>query len=215
MELTVGGLTRQATVRANSVRVGVQGLGFEYVVQANDQDADGISIAANAIRLNGGTITATDGTTAAVLTHPAVPDDPSRKVGDGTTEPPITTSLGVSSIYFGSSPANGDTYQRGETIDVRVLFTGRVLAGGSPRLALTIGNQTRVAQYYGNRPPRHRERCRPPGRRGPAGYHPAGGQRRRRLLHAPEGLHLRARRNHRRRGPVHRAGDRDRCAAAE
>ena len=150
VELTVGGLTRQATVRANSARVGVQGLGFEYVVQANDQDADGISIAANAIRLNGGTITATDGTTAAVLTHPAVPDDPSRKVGDGTTEPPTTTSLGVSSIYFRSSPTNGDTYQRGETIDVRVLFTGRVLAGGSPRLALTIGNQTRVAQYYGN-----------------------------------------------------------------
>ena len=150
VELTVGGLTRQATVRANSVRVGVQGLGFEYVVQANDQDADGISIAANAIRLNGGTITATDGTTAAVLTHPAVPDDASRKVGDGTVQPPTTTDPEVSSIYFGASPANGDTYQRGETIDVRVLFTGRVLAGGSPRLALTIGNQTRAAQYYGN-----------------------------------------------------------------
>ena len=29
---------------------------FEYVVQAEDSDADGISIAADALRLNGGTI---------------------------------------------------------------------------------------------------------------------------------------------------------------
>ena len=52
-------------------------------MQALDADADGIAIAANAIRLNGGRITATDGTTAALLTHSAVADDLARKVGRG------------------------------------------------------------------------------------------------------------------------------------
>ena len=148
VELTIGNQIRQATFVTHGV--GVQGLGFEYTVQARDSDADGISVSANAIRLNGATITATDGSTAAVLTHPAVPADPTRKVGDGTAQTPTATNPAVSSIFFGSSPANGDSYQRGETIDVRVQFTRRVWATGSPRLALTIGSHTRAARYYGN-----------------------------------------------------------------
>ena len=49
-------------------------------------------------------------------THPAVPADPTRKVGSGTAPPP-SDAPAVSSVFFGSSPAGGDTYERGETID--------------------------------------------------------------------------------------------------
>ena len=90
----------------------------------------------------------TDDSTDAVLTHPAVPADPTRKVGSGTAPPP-SDAPAVSSVFFGSSPAGGDTYERGETIDVRVLFTESIAVTGSPSLALTIGGQTRAAVFYG------------------------------------------------------------------
>ena len=146
VELTVGNGIRQATFHTHGVEV--QGVGFQYTVQAHDSDADGISVAANAIRLDGGTITAIDGTTAAVLTHAAVPADPTRKVGSGTAPPPSGVPS-VSSVFFGSSPRSGDTYERGEIIDVRVLFTGRIAVTGRPSLALDIGGQTRAAAFWG------------------------------------------------------------------
>lgn len=50
---------------------------FRYQVQAGDMDTDGISIAADALTLNGGSIVAAvDGTTRAVLTYAAVDADP-------------------------------------------------------------------------------------------------------------------------------------------
>ena len=49
-------------------------------MQEEDQDTDGLSIAADAILLNDGSIkAAADGTTDADLTHAAVPDDATRK----------------------------------------------------------------------------------------------------------------------------------------
>ena len=51
-------------------------LNFEYEVEASDRDPDGISITANALSLNGGSIKASaDGTTDADLTHAAVAAD--------------------------------------------------------------------------------------------------------------------------------------------
>ena len=77
--LTVGTQIRQATYDS-SVAYGLL-VFFKYVVQVTDRDADGISIAANALALNGGTIkAAADGTTDAVLTHDAVAADPDYKV---------------------------------------------------------------------------------------------------------------------------------------
>ena len=144
VELTIGSRTVRATLF--SYGLGVRGLGFEYPVQALDADADGVSIAADAIRLNGGSITATDGTTAARLTHPAVADDLTRKVGR-VTEAAAATA--VSSLFVSSSPAGGDTYERGETIEVRVVFNRRVTVTGTPRVELSIGGQTRAALFWG------------------------------------------------------------------
>ena len=142
--LTIGSQTRQATLSYYPGES--QWLSFEYEVEAADRDADGISIAADALSLNGGSIKASaDGTTDADLTHKAVATDAGRKV-DGSR----VTAPTVSRIAFRGSPASGDTYELGETIRVDVEFDREVLVSGSPQVALTIGSQTRQAtlSYY-------------------------------------------------------------------
>ena len=77
--LTIGTETRQATYDASQSKGTL--LVFTYAVQATDSDTDGISIPANALNLNGGTITlASAPTSAAALGHVAVAPDPARKV---------------------------------------------------------------------------------------------------------------------------------------
>ena len=117
---------------------------FDYTVQAGDRDEDGISIAANAVVLNGGTITAPDGTTEAVLTHVAVTPEGASKVNGSDVTPPR-----VRDIRFAYSPARGDTYELGETVEVEVEFDRAVTATGEPQVALTIGTQTRHAAFSG------------------------------------------------------------------
>ena len=68
--LTVGSVTRQAAYRGGSREV----LRFGYAVAEGDVDSDGVSIAANSLTLEGGTIH--DGAErAAALGHAALPDD--------------------------------------------------------------------------------------------------------------------------------------------
>ena len=138
--LTIGTQTRHATFSAWSR----QSLYFAYTVQAEDRDEDGISIAANALLLNGGTITAADGTIDADRTHEAVAAERGSKVNGGLFTPPT-----VMDISFSSSPARGDTYELGETIEVRVKFDRAITATGKPQVALTIGTQTRHATFFG------------------------------------------------------------------
>ena len=143
VELTIGAETRYATL---STRWGDDRyLDFSYVVQEGDRDEDGIGIPANALALNGGSITATDGTTHADLTHAAVGPERDRTV-DGSSD---VTPPRVAAIHFDSSPARGDTYELGETVEVVVTFDGGVESTGDPRVALTIGTQTRNATSSG------------------------------------------------------------------
>ena len=75
--LTVGSEIRQATYFAGS---GSNMSLFRYTVHGADRDADGISIAANALSLNGGSIKASADGTDADLTHEAVAADSTHKV---------------------------------------------------------------------------------------------------------------------------------------
>ena len=81
LALTIGTETRHARfypVRFIDLGSSVY---FSYTVQQEDRDADGISIAANALSLNDSAITlAGDAATDAVLIHSAVAADPDRKV---------------------------------------------------------------------------------------------------------------------------------------
>ena len=144
--LTVGTETRYAALRGR----GSQTLYFEYTVQEGDRDEDGISIAADALSLEGGTIMAADGTTAADLRHYAVAAQRGSKVNGGLVTPP-----GVRGTYLVSSPARDDTYELGETIEVLVEFDRAVTVTGSPQVALTIGTQTRQAVYSRSWDDRH------------------------------------------------------------
>ena len=139
--LTIGDRTRQAVYdEGNSDG---RTLFFRYDAQVSDRDTDGISIAANAIDLNGGTIMAkADGATAAVLTHRALADDAKRKVDGKTVSVPA-----VSSISFDNRPLGGDTYGLGEEIEVAIAFNVSVMVTGIPKVGLTIGKRTRQAVY--------------------------------------------------------------------
>ena len=137
--LTIGTQTRHATLSAWTT----QFLHFEYTVQREDRDEDGISIPANALILNGGTIKSADGTTEADLTHGPVADRSGSKVNGTDSTPPR-----VRRIALLTSPAKGDTYGAGETVEVVVEFDRAVRATGSPQVALTIGTQTRHATFF-------------------------------------------------------------------
>ena len=75
--LTIGTTTRQATYHAT--RSAGEVLVFTYPVAAGEQDPDGVSIAANSLTLNGGTIRDA-AHQAATRTHAAVAADRAHKV---------------------------------------------------------------------------------------------------------------------------------------
>ncbi len=114
---------------------------FEYIVQASDVDANGISVPANALTVNGGSIRDGDGHDAD-LSHDAVPDDPDRKVNG---ESGVPTVMRLS--FARRAPVNGDTYVVGETILSFVQFSRRIHVNGEPQLTLQVGAQARRAEY--------------------------------------------------------------------
>ena len=146
LALTIGTTTRQATY---SRIWGTTFMEFFYTVQASDMDADGISISADALTLNGGAIRGADRAQNAVLTHAAADDDPEHKVDGGASFAPQVASVGLS-----LTPRSGETYVRGETIRMLVQFDRMAEVSGSPRVALTIGGNTRYATYHSVSTPR-------------------------------------------------------------
>ena len=141
LALTIGTATRQASYVSGD---GIGYLWFRYAVQSSDTDADGITIAATALTLNGGTIRIRGGTTSATLglgTH-AVTNSTGHQVNGALQAAPT-----VSAASIESSPARGDTYGLAETIWVRISFDRLVDLTGAPQLALTIGSTTRQASY--------------------------------------------------------------------
>ena len=140
MALTIGSQTRQA----NLIGWGYDDLRFSYAVQASDVDADGISVGASALVLNGGTITSSDGSANAALGlgEHAVANAAAHKVNGGVAAAPS-----VSGVEITSTPRSDSTYKRDERIALAVTFDRPVAVTGAPQLALTIGSQTRQAAY--------------------------------------------------------------------
>ena len=126
-------------------------LRFMYQVVKGDLDLDGISVAANSVELNGGTIRDAAGNDA-VLAHSAVPADDNFIV-DGV--PPT-----VSSVTITSDPGDDDTYGVGNTIEVTVTFSEAVdiprwgftengmTVTRMPRLELNIGGVAKSAKTH-------------------------------------------------------------------
>ena len=126
LALLVGSTTRAASYVAGS---GTNSLTFTYVIVAGDTDSNGISVAANALSLNGGTIVDTATNAASLVTAIVVADNPSFKVD---TTAPTTPSLALASDT-GTSSSDGVTSN--PTINVTGLEQGATwqyaLDGGS------------------------------------------------------------------------------------
>ena len=132
----LGGATT-ATYYAGS---GTATLRFSHAVSggsSGDEDTNGISWAANAIALNGGTIAGTGNAVAAVLTHVAQSDLEEHKVDGRTTAvTPATVTVAVT-----STPTSlADTYGFGETIVITVTASEAVEVEGDPEFEFSMNN---------------------------------------------------------------------------
>ena len=139
--LTVGTTEKWAEYRRGS---GTRDIRFHYVVEAGDADADGISVAANKLELNGGTIV--DGASnAATLTHTALGNQAAHKVD--------ASAPTVSSIAVTSRAGDDQTYAIGDHIVLQVTFSEAVTvtsdgsATGTPYIPIIVGTTERKAFY--------------------------------------------------------------------
>ena len=126
---------------------GTTTLRFSHAVtggSSGDQDTNGISWAATAIALNGGTIAGTDNAVAAVLTHVAQSNLAAHKVDGRTT---AVTAATVTDVVVTSTPmlmasgsSTADTYGFGETIVITVTASEAVEVEGDPEFEFSLNN---------------------------------------------------------------------------
>ena len=141
LALTIGSNTRLAAFDSWLSSYFEESVIFKYVVQQSDLDLDGISIASDAVRLNGATIRNAVGADAELdLSDFAVTDDPALKV-DGS-------NVGVQSAFFWRN-GDADPIGVGERVTATLAFGDHVAVTGTPQLALVIGDETRLALYNG------------------------------------------------------------------
>ncbi len=143
LSLNIGGTLRTATYSGGT---GTKNLTFVYTVVPADVDLDGISINANSLALNGGSIK--NGTTIATITHAAV----AASAADPVNLPGVATN--ISTISLTSTPADAASYHTGEVIAATVSFVNTAggaaateLVTGTPTLQLDIGGVMRTATY--------------------------------------------------------------------
>ncbi|MXY25648.1 MAG: hypothetical protein F4Y45_14170 [Acidobacteria bacterium] len=123
---------------------------FAYRVQATDVDTNGISVGADALRLNGGSIRDDSGNDVPTdLAAWAITDNPRHKVDGRAVYAP-----GVDLVAVLSEPLHDDTYGRGETIEVRIEFDETLFffgpSGHEPfELAIQVGGVKKRASGVG------------------------------------------------------------------
>ena len=114
---------------------------FEYTVVVGDTDDNGVSLPANPVDLNGGSIVDSDNN-AAHLTLAA-----SDSYGGHMVQGTDTTAPTIFRMEISSVPSSGQTYGLDDDIDVAVFFSEPVTHAGST-LDITIGSNTRTANFY-------------------------------------------------------------------
>ena len=126
---------------------GTTTLRFSHAVtggSSGDRDTNGISWAATAIALNGGTIAGTGNAVAAVLTHAAQSNLAAHKVDGRTTPvtPATVTDVVVTStpMLMASGSSTADTYGFGETIVITVTVSEAVEVVGDPGFRFSLTN---------------------------------------------------------------------------
>ena len=116
---------------------GTDTLTFSYTVRNGDNDDDGVSVDANALRLPSGvTIQDVNGLTA-TIEHGEMPNQSGHKVD--------AIAPGIESVAITSTPASDDAYLIDETIEVTVTFSEDIATDGTPTLDLMVGEGVRAA----------------------------------------------------------------------
>ena len=143
LELNVGGTGKGAECAAHATAL--DSLVCSYEVEENDADANGISIGANNLTLEGGAITFGSGTRPANLDHEALPTNPGHKVNGDPTVPTIT------GVAFTSTPSySSDTYGLGESIEISVTFSLPVWATGNVQASIRMPDWRGARVHAGN-----------------------------------------------------------------
>ena len=142
LELDIGGTAKNAAYKSTTGA----GVVFSYTVASGDNDADGISVGANKLSLNEGSIKDA-ANKATELTHSALSAQTGHKV-DG-----IRPTIKRAPYFIGSSSGNDGVRTTGEVIWAGVDFTEDVIVIGAqpiivmPRLKLDVGGSTRYAPF--------------------------------------------------------------------
>ena len=137
LALNVGGRTRHATLYSQSSD-GFKKAKLPLRGAAAGCGQDGISVPANALQLNGGSIRSAAGANADLNlgTH-AIENAAQHKV-DGSVAAVPRVQVGVG---FHQAAQTGTAYAGGEGIEGHVRFSLPVEVNGRPRLALNVGGQ--------------------------------------------------------------------------
>ena len=117
---------------------------FRYIVQEEDRDPDGITLASTELFFNGGYIRSVAGTDPiGDLGRRGIGGDGSHKVDGRRASVPE-----VRRVTIISRPQEGATYGAGASIEMLTGFDVRVEPAGNPGLALTVGGRMREAVLY-------------------------------------------------------------------
>ena len=132
LTLMVGNTQKTAKYQSGT---GTTELNFRYTVTAGDVDMDGVSVSANSLALNGGSITDTFGGNL-TLTHDSIAGGVSQSVD---TTPPEILSIAFTSV---------GPYSIGSNIDITTTISKMVTVTGIPSLTLVVGNTEKTVKYH-------------------------------------------------------------------
>ena len=136
LELDVGGSAKAAEYKSTHGN----NLKFSYTVAENDEDTDGVSIRANKLTLNGGTILGA-ASQDADLSHATLAPQSKHKV-DG-----IRPSFRSISFSGSNTHTLNGYYNEGEEVFIKVRFSeGRIYVSGTPQLTIDVGGKEKKAE---------------------------------------------------------------------
>ena len=143
LELAIGSSNRTAEYESTD---GSE-VAFSYTVAERDSDEDGISINANKLTLNGGSIKDTANNDA-VLSHNALAAQSGHKV-DGV-RPRLKSTSRDRLGFLSSTGGNDGAYTTDEELIIRAVFTEEGIRGsvtGPPQISMDFDGETKAAKW--------------------------------------------------------------------
>ena len=138
LELAIGSSNRTAEYESTDGSAAV----FSYTVAEGDSDSDGISVAANKLSLNGGSIKDAAGNDAN-LSHNAL------AAQDGHMVDGIRPTVSAISIFSGGAGYD-DVFNIGDEMFANISFSEAVRIGGEPQLTLDFDGEAKTAEWIGD-----------------------------------------------------------------